>query len=209
MPSEYLIDETGVVHGPDGRLDPWAWRWHPASRPHGARAVSPRTVLAALNAAGTMRRLPVGVIGPREATPAQEASARIVGAGIAGMGLVMVCGGRSGVMTAAAEGARGAGGLTVGILPGSDWREANDHIAMPIATGIGEARNMVIAKACAVLVAVGGSYGTLSEIAYGLHFAKPVIGLADAPEVAGLERARDAEDALDRLAGHLLASATS
>jgi uncharacterized protein (TIGR00725 family) len=154
-----------------------------------------------------MRAIPVGVIGPREASAAQGAAAEAIGRGIAAMGLAMICGGRGGVMAAASKGARAAGGLTIGLLPGHDWREANADIEIPIATGLSEGRNMVIAKACAVLVAVGGSYGTLTEVAYGLHFGKPVIGIEDPPSAPGLERATGPEDALDRLAAHLIAQA--
>ena len=100
-----------------------------------------------------------------------------------------------------------AGGLTVGLLPDHDWQAANEFIALPIATGLSEARNMIIAKSCAVLLAVGGSYGTLSEIAYGLHFGRPVIGLEGAHEIEGLEIAHNAEEAVDRLAAHLMARA--
>lgn len=199
-------EEAGALRRGKARLDPWAWRWLPDGSHEGV-PVTPREGLRRLNAAGVMRAIPVGVIGPRDATPSQSAAAEAIGRGIAAMGLVMICGGRGGVMAAAAKGARGSGGLTIGLLPGHDWREANDDIALPIATGLSEARNMIIAKSCAVLVAVGGSYGTLTEVAYGLHFAKPVIGIEDPPEAPGLERADSPEAALDRLAFHLLAQA--
>ncbi|MDJ1465849.1 TIGR00725 family protein [Nitratireductor sp. GZWM139] len=196
----------GTVYGINGRLDPWDWSWKPATAPEGAREATARQAIAQL-AATAARRIPVGVIGPRECDAEKLALAEQVGAGIGALGLTMICGGRTGVMAAAAKGCRAAGGLTVGLLPGHDWREANDDIMLPIATGFSEARNMIIAKSCAVLVAVGGSYGTLSEIAYGLHFSKPVIVLGDAPDIEGTERANGADDAIERLSSHLIASA--
>ncbi|MHC5656197.1 TIGR00725 family protein [Stappia sp. ICDLI1TA098] len=203
----FLSGDT--VHSDAGRLDPWQWRWEPADLPAGAKDVSAREALAAATRGGKARRVPVGIIGPRAATDAQYAGAEEIGAALGALGLTVMCGGKSGVMEAAAKGCLGAGGLSVGLVPDHDWRCANDYIALPIATGLSEARNMIIAKSCAVLVAVGGSYGTLSEIAYGLHFSKPVIGLLGAPDVEGLEMARDPQDAVERLAGHVMAMATS
>ncbi len=194
------------VYGPKGRFDPWEWRWQEADAPDGGSVLTAQEAVAVITRSGG-RKVPVGVIGPRECGPDKVDLAMDVGAGIGAMGLTMICGGRTGVMAAAAKGCRAAGGLTVGMLPGHDWRDANDDIMLPIATGFSEGRNMIIAKSSAVLVAIGGSYGTLSEIAYGLHFSKPVIVLSDAQDIAGTERATDAGDAVERLAGHLLASA--
>ncbi|HLW26622.1 MAG TPA: DNA-binding protein, partial [Kiloniellales bacterium] len=94
--------------------------------------------------------------------------------------------------------------LCVGLLPEGDWREANPYITLPIATGIGKARNVLIAQSCAALVAVGGQYGTLSEIAFGLHFDKPVFGLADAPDLPDIRKAESVEEVCRRLADYLL-----
>ena len=203
----YLLARD-AVYGPAGRFDPWDWSWKTAAAPGGATEATARQAVAHLATLGA-RRIPVGVIGPRECGEDKLAIAEQVGAGIGALGLTMICGGRTGVMAAAAKGCRESGGLTVGLLPGHDWREANMDIALPIATGMSEARNMIIAKSSAVLIAIGGSYGTLSEIAYGLHFSKPVIVLADAHDVPGTERASDADDALDRLAEHLMKNAVS
>jgi len=202
----YLLTRD-EAYGPNGRFDRWGWRWEPGEPPGEALPATAREVVAHVNKMGA-RRIPVGVIGPRECGPDELLLAEQVGAGIGALGLAMICGGRTGVMAAAAKGCRASGGLTIGILPGHSWHEANEDIMVPIATGFSEARNMIIAKSCAVLVAVGGSYGTLSEIAYGLHFSKPVIVLADAHDVGGTERAANAEDAVDRLAAHLLTGAT-
>ena len=119
----------------------------------------------------------IGVIGGSAPIPAEAAAAEAVGRLIAEAGAVPICGGGGGVMEAACRGAKGAGGLTVGILPGISRRQANAYVDIPIVTGMGEARNAIIARTADVLVAVGGSYGTLSEIAYGLGFDTPVIGL--------------------------------
>jgi hypothetical protein len=97
--------------------------------------------------------------------------------GIAEMGAVLICGGRGGVMDAAAKGATDAGGTVIGILPGDDPSEGNPYLSFAIATGLGDARNAVIARTSDILVAVSGGYGTLSEIGLALKMGKPVIGL--------------------------------
>ena len=114
------------------------------------------------------------------------ATAEAVGAGLAVLGLTVLCGGREGVMEAVCRAAAQAGGLTVGLLPDDDWRAANSHVRVPLATGIGVARNAVIARAALALVAIGGGTGTLSEVAFGLQFGRPVFGLAGAPRVEGV-----------------------
>jgi uncharacterized protein (TIGR00725 family) len=101
------------------------------------------------------------------------------------LGLVVLCGGRSGVMEAACRGVARAGGLSIGLLPGEEWDSANPYVTVPIATGIGVARNALIARAALCLIAVGGGNGTLSEIAFGLQFGRPVFALAGAPTVSG------------------------
>jgi hypothetical protein len=113
------------------------------------------------------RKLRIGVIGGRAADKKTLEAARQVGEIIARAGAVLVCGGLGGVMAAAAAGARKADGLTVGILPGNDPAEANTHIDVPIATGLGYTRNSLVAMNSDALIAVDGGYGTLSEIAYG------------------------------------------
>lgn len=119
----------------------------------------------------------VAVIGGSSPTVGEASLAEDVGRRLAEDGVVLVCGGRGGVMEAACRGAKGAGGTTIGILPGSDKSEANPYVDIPIVTGIGEARNAVIARTADVAIAVGGSYGTLSEIAFLLRLGKPVVGL--------------------------------
>jgi uncharacterized protein (TIGR00725 family) len=116
----------------------------------------------------------VAVVGPGEAGPEELEAARAVGEGLASGGAVVVCGGLGGVMEAACRGAREAGGTTVGLLPGVDRRHANPYVEVAIPTGLGEARNALVVRAADALVAVGGGYGTLSEIALALKAGKPV-----------------------------------
>lgn len=152
-------------------------------------------------------RAPIGVIGPREEDDARNLVAEAVGRKLAEWGFTVLCGGRGGVMRAAAKGATGAGGLTIGLLPEADPDFANPYIAVPIATGIGEARNAIIACAAAVLIVIGDSYGTLSEVALGLRFGKTVLGLCDPPGVEGVKRLGDVEELADALAARLLGGA--
>lgn len=103
-------------------------------------------------------------------------------------GAVLVCGGLGGVMEAACRGAKEAGGTTIGILPGSDRSAANAHVDFAIPTGLGEARNALVVRAADALVAVGGGYGTLSEIAFALKAGKRVVGLGSW-DIEGVEPA--------------------
>lgn len=119
----------------------------------------------------------VAVCGPSEATDAEAARAEEVGRLLAGSGAVVLCGGLGGVMDAAARGARAAGGIVVGILPGETRTGANPNLTVAIPTGMGEARNALIARASDAVIAVGGGWGTLSEIALARKMGKPVIGL--------------------------------
>ena len=119
----------------------------------------------------------VAVVGSSVATAEESALAFAVGAALAEAGATLVCGGLGGVMEAACRGAREKGGTTVGILPGSDRRAANPYVGVAIATGLGEARNAVVVGCADAVIAVGGEFGTLSEIALALCAGKPVIGL--------------------------------
>jgi uncharacterized protein (TIGR00725 family) len=119
----------------------------------------------------------VGVIGAGQCDQQTSEVAYEVGRLIALKGAILVCGGLGGVMNAAAKGAREAGGLTVGILPSETRTAASKFLDVAIPSGLGEARNALIARAADVLIAIGGGYGTLSEIGLALKMGKPVIGL--------------------------------
>ncbi|MFN4033621.1 MAG: TIGR00725 family protein [Fimbriimonadales bacterium] len=124
-----------------------------------------------------MRRRIIGVIGSSIGSPEQLRLAESVGRLIAQRDAVLLCGGMTGVMAAAARGAQQAGGLTIGILPGANAHESppNEFIEIPLFTGMREGRNYLIACASEGLIAIGGGYGTLSEIALGLRMGKPVV----------------------------------
>lgn len=100
-----------------------------------------------------------------------------VGRRLAEHSLVVLTGGRGGVMEAASRGAKQAGGLTVGILPGNHPQDANTYVDIPLATGLQDARNAIVARASEILIAIAGEYGTLSEIALALKMGRRVIGL--------------------------------
>jgi len=119
----------------------------------------------------------VAVIGSADCDRDVAALAEAVGREIARRGAVLVCGGRGGVMAAACQGAKAEGGTTVGILPGVDRREANPYVDVPIATGLGEARNAIVVRTADAVVAVSGGYGALSEIGLALKMGRPVVGL--------------------------------
>ncbi|WP_438362880.1 TIGR00725 family protein [Nioella halotolerans] len=205
MSQTLTISSDGRLHDGQRCFDPWQWRWQEdATTSETCRTVTPREALAAICNRGGARRLPIGVIGPREATAAQRETASELGRQLAEGGLTVMCGGRGGVMASVAKGARAAGGLTIGILPEGDWRSANDDIVVPIATGLNEARNAVIARAAVALIAVGSSPGTMTEMAFGLHFGRPVIVLNTPAPIDGLHEAPDVATALDLLARHLL-----
>ena len=119
----------------------------------------------------------IAVIGSGEATPQEIKLAEAVGREIALNGAVLVCGGMGGVMEAACRGAVEKGGVTIGILPGDNIKMANPYVQIPIITGLGQARNVIVVKSARVVIAIGGSYGTLSEIGHALQSGLPVIGL--------------------------------
>ncbi len=145
----------------------------------------------------SVERPVVGVIGAGEADQRLWDAAHQVGRGIARMRAVLLCGGRGGVMAAAARGAFEEGGITVGLLPGPSHREANPFIVVALPTNIGIARNALIAQASRVLVAVGGGAGTMSEAAMALKLGKPVAALMSSFEVQGMVRVQSADEAID------------
>ncbi len=120
--------------------------------------------------------LMIAVIGGSNADEEALSLAHQVGAELAKRGAVLVCGGLGGVMEAACKGAKAHGGTTVGILPGSDPSEANPYVDIPICTGIGYARNVIVVKSGRAVIAIDGAFGTLSEIAHALGDGIPVVG---------------------------------
>jgi uncharacterized protein (TIGR00725 family) len=123
------------------------------------------------------RPLVIAVIGENDPTPEIAALAEAVGAEIASAGAVLICGGLGGVMEAACRGAHRKGGVTIGILPGARPGDANPYVTYPIPTGLGHARNILVARSAQAVIAIGGKYGTLSEIAFAKIEGIPVIGL--------------------------------
>jgi uncharacterized protein (TIGR00725 family) len=144
----------------------------------------------------------IGVVGEGVCSRATARTAERVGGAIARAGAVLFCGGRSGVMEAASRGAAREGGHVIGVLPGFSRRDANRWVTIPVVTGMDQARNVVLVRSCDAVIAVGGSYGTLSEIALALKLGVPVVGLRtwrlappDARRVP-LLRADDADEAV-------------
>ena len=119
----------------------------------------------------------IAVIGGGQCSKAEAKLAEEVGRELARQGAILVCGGLGGVMEAACKGASSQGGITIGILPGDSRQAANRYVQIPIVTGIGYARNVAVVKSSQAVIAVGGSYGTLSEISHALQSGIPVIGL--------------------------------
>lgn len=117
------------------------------------------------------------MIGPGEATQAVAEAAEGIGRLLAETGATVVCGGLGGVMEAAARGATAAGGEVIGVLPGDDPGDANPHVTHVVATGIGQARNLAVVASAGAVIAVGGAWGTLSEIALARRAGRPVIAL--------------------------------
>jgi uncharacterized protein (TIGR00725 family) len=119
----------------------------------------------------------IAVIGDSSCSPEEIKLAENVGELLAQQGATIVCGGLGGIMEGACRGAKSKGGLTIGILPGQDPSTANPWVDIPVITGIGEARNVAVVKSAQAVIAIGGRYGTLSEIAHALKSNIPVIGL--------------------------------
>lgn len=145
----------------------------------------------------------VAVVGPGDASERELEAAEEVGRELAARGAVVVCGGLGGVMAAACRGAASAGGLTVGILPGADRSVANDWVRVAIPTGLGEMRNALVVRAADAVVAVGGAYGTLSEIALALKTGVRVVGLSSWA-IDGMRRAQTPAEAVAIVLGRHL-----
>lgn len=119
----------------------------------------------------------IAVIGAGECTPEVARVAEEVGRRLAEKGAILICGGLGGVMEAACRGANSAGGTTVGVLSGTNPGDANPYVDIPIVTGMGQARNVIVVASAQAAIAVGGGYGTLSEIGHARKLDIPVVGL--------------------------------
>ena len=152
-------------------------------------------------------RTQIAVVGASKASPELTRLAYEIGRLVAERGAVLVCGGLGGVMEEAARGAREAGGTTIGILPGESRTDANPWIEYAVATGIGHGRNLAVAASGDAVIAVGGEWGTASEIAFARKLDRPVVVVGDGPAIegAGIVRAASPEEAVE-LALSLVAS---
>jgi len=150
----------------------------------------------------------VAVCGPQDCTDADAEHARRVGRLLAEHGVVVFCGGGGGVMAAAAEGARSGGGLVIGIVPGDRREAADEHLSAVVATGMGQARNAVLVTSADAVIVIGGSWGTLNELALAKRRGTPVISLGgwtvlatDGTPVPGIDHQPDPEAAVARAIG--------
>ena len=197
-----LLDSTGR------RFDPPTRRWESAGTTSRSDALEEVDAIAAVawlqRESGHPLRVPIGVIGPREATDAQLAAALAVGELLGDCRLTVICGGRQGVMQAVCEGVARVGGSSIGLLPEADPAAANPFVSVAIATGIGEARNALIARASFCLIAIGNSFGTLSEVALGRQFGKLVVGLEGAAGVGDVQHVNTAREAVAMAAEAIL-----
>ncbi len=205
MSSQFFwSDAEKALFGRNNRFDAWTLGWAAAPRPADAAPVDALAALRLLAGNVRIRGVPVGIIGPKVATDDELRMAERMGGELARLGLQLLCGGKNGVMEAACKGCLEAGGMPIGLLPDEEWTPANPYCLVPIPTGIGPARNAIIARGCQLLIAIGGGHGTLSEMALGLHFNRPVLALGNAPHVDGAIRCADEDEALARMAAHIL-----
>lgn len=150
-------------------------------------------------AGGLDRPIRIGVIGSSRADDELRAAARGVGRGLARARALVVCGGLGGVMEAAAEGAAEEGGAVLGFLPGDDPSSAAPAVTVPVATDLGEARNVLVVRASEAVVAVGGAWGTRNEAALCLKIGVPLVGVMDSlGDVFPVERFRDPDAGVAR-----------
>lgn len=149
--------------------------------------------------------LRIAVVGERDASRSLALEAERVGREIAKRGGILVCGGMGGVMESASRGCSEAGGTVIGIIPSASASDANPYVTIPVVTGMGEGRNIIVVRSSQAVIAIGGSYGTLSEIALALRLNLPVIGLhtwlfsrEQTDESDAVIRVESAEEAVER-----------
>jgi uncharacterized protein (TIGR00725 family) len=145
-----------------------------------------------------MRKKVVSVIGGHDCTPEVEQIAQKLGKKLAKVADYLVCGGLGGVMEAVCQGFKAGGGVTIGIIPSYDKKTANKYVDIVVPTGLGFARNVLVVQAGDSVVALPGEYGTLSEIAYCRHFAKPIVSLGSW-EIPGVIQVKTVEEAVSRV----------
>lgn len=148
-------------------------------------------------------KIHIGVIGAGDCSTETYNMAVELGYLISQSGWILICGGLGGVMKGAAKGCYKGGGLSVGILPGEEKDAANPFITLPIPTGMGEGRNLLIVRASDVVVSIAGGYGTLSEIGLALKMGKLVVGLKTWPNIDGIDYVETPQQAIDMIARHL------
>lgn len=146
-------------------------------------------------------RTAIGVIGTGEASEEEVNAAFEVGREIARRNCILVCGGMTGVMEAACRGAKSGEGLTVGIIPGETKAEANPYVDIPVVTGIGHARNIIVVRSSDAIIAIGGSYGTLSELAFALRLKIPIIGINTWDVSSEIKKAENPKEAVGMAIG--------
>lgn len=151
-----------------------------------------------------MAKLQVGVIGGGICDNKTEMIAEEIGRELALRGVVLICGGLGGVMEACARGAKRQGGSTIGILPGNSREDANRYIDFQIVTSMGHARNAIVTASSDALIAVGGEYGTLSEIALALKMGKPVVVIECRWVIDGVIKTTDPQEAVDLAIGAIV-----
>ena len=139
----------------------------------------------------------IGVIGANQASDKDYKTAEEVGREVAKRKGVVICGGLGGIMEAVCRGAKSEGGLTIGIIPGFSKSEANPYVDIPVVTGMSHARNIIVVRSSDAIIAIGGSYGTLSEIAFALKLEIPIIGIDTwevSPEIKKVTTPKEAVD---------------
>lgn len=139
----------------------------------------------------------LGVIGAGDASNNEQEIAEAVGAEIARRGLTLVCGAMGGVMEAACRGAKSEGGLTIGIVPGDSKDDCNLYVDIPVVTAMSHARNVIVVRSSDAVIAIGGSFGTLSEIAFALRLEIPIVGINTWDVSTEIRRAETPKEAVD------------
>jgi len=140
----------------------------------------------------------IGIIGTASADKSEYETSVKVGKEIAKRNCVLICGGMEGVMEGACKGASSENGLTIGILPGSNKSDSNKYVDIPIVTGLSQARNIIVVRSSDVIIAIGGEFGTLSEIAFALKFNIPVVGIKTWDVSEKIYKINDPVEAVDK-----------